>query len=230
VVRKIKEADSVKVQPLPEMPGFRAWKVALRDEVVAASGRGDEAFAWIQRVERSDATMDNLAHSGRKFLSIDLKLKAGLAKVAHGELGRLLTQATEDEAKKGRPLKGRQALWMVYRHFEINEEAGVIYSITDLMAVRWLGDDRIESFLNSWISVLSGMREEPPVTVKEELFLEQLRKSQVMREEVAYYDRVEKGHPDKTYDFLVKSIRKLLERRRHRQNRQDMVKALQGGR
>ena len=46
---------------------------------------------------------------------------------------------------------------------------------------------------------------------------------------MAHYDRVEKGDPDKTYDFLVKSIRKFLERKRHRQNRQDMVKALSGG-
>ena len=50
-----------------------------------------------------------------------------------------------------------------------------------------------------------------------------------MREEVAHYDRVEKGDLDKTYDFLEKAIRKLLERKRHRQNRQDMVKALSGG-
>ena len=73
------------------------------------------------------------------------------------------------------------------------------------------------------------MREEPTLRVKEELFLEQLRQSQVLREEVAHYDRVEKGDPDKTYDFLVESIRKFLERKRHRQNRQDMVKALTGG-
>ena len=111
--------------------------------------------------------------SGNKFQSIDLKLKAALAKIAHGDLGRQLTQATEDEAKRGRPLKGRQALLLIYRYFEINEEAGVIYSITDLMAVRWLGDEKIETFLNSWIAVLSGMREEPPLRVKEELFLEQ---------------------------------------------------------
>ena len=229
VLRKIKEADQVKIPALPEMAGFRAWRVALRDEVVAASGRGDAAFAWIQLVEHPDATSEALAVSGNKFQSIDLKLKAALAKIAHGDLGRQLTQATEDEAKRGRPLKGRQALLLIYRYFEINEEAGVIYSITDLMAVRWLGDEKIETFLNSWIAVLSGMREEPPLRVKEELFLEQMRKSQVLREEVAHYDRVEKGDPDKTYDFLVKSIRKFLERKRHRQNRQDMVKALSGG-
>ena len=154
------------------MAGFRAWRVALRDEVAAASGRSDAAFAWDQQVESPSATMDGLGVSGFKFQRIDLKLKAALAKIAHGDLGRQLTQATEDEAKRGRPLKGRQALY-----FEINEEAGVIYSIMDLMAVRWLGDEKIETFLNSWIVVLSGMREEPPLRVEEELFLEQMRKS-----------------------------------------------------
>ena len=85
------------------MAGFRAWRVALRDEVVAASGRGDAAFAWIQLVEHPNATSVALAVSGSKFQSIDLKLKAALAKIAHGDLGRQLTQATEDEAKRGRP-------------------------------------------------------------------------------------------------------------------------------
>ena len=39
-------------------------------------------------------------------------------------------------------LKGRQALLLVYRHVEINEDAGVIPTLTDFMAVKWRGDDK----------------------------------------------------------------------------------------
>ena len=85
------------------MAGFRAWRVALRDEVVAASGRGDAAFAWIQLVEHPDATSEALAVSGNKFQSIDLKLKAALAKIAHGDLGRQLRRPQRTKLKGGVP-------------------------------------------------------------------------------------------------------------------------------
>ena len=48
---KIKEADSIKLPPLPDVPQFEAWKNSLRSQVMAASGRRDEAFRWIVRSE-----------------------------------------------------------------------------------------------------------------------------------------------------------------------------------
>ena len=67
-------------------------------------------------VESLDATYDLLAESG-EFMSLDVKLAAALSKLASGDLGRKLTQAKEVEAGRGKMLKGRQALWMVYEHF-----------------------------------------------------------------------------------------------------------------
>ncbi len=74
----------------------------MRDEVVAALGRGDTAFRWIQAVEAPDVTHDGLQKSGRKFNNIDWKLKAALQKIAKDEVARQITIATEKEACQGR--------------------------------------------------------------------------------------------------------------------------------
>ena len=70
----------MKIPALPEMAGFRAWRVALRDEVVAASGRGDAAFAWIQQVEHPDATSEAWLCLVTNSRALTLSLKRPLPK------------------------------------------------------------------------------------------------------------------------------------------------------
>ena len=45
----IKEADVIKLAALPEVAQFVNWKQQVPGKVVSASGRGDEAFAWIRQ-------------------------------------------------------------------------------------------------------------------------------------------------------------------------------------
>jgi hypothetical protein len=106
---KAKEADQIKLAAIPKTAtGFRAWRNSARCEVTAASGRGDEAFAWILEAEAEGASFEKLASSGDDFKSLDIKLASSLAKLTHDELGRTITLATEREAKDGRLIKGRQ--------------------------------------------------------------------------------------------------------------------------
>ena len=70
---KIKEADTIKLLPLPDVPQFEAWKNSLRSQVMAASGRRDEAFHWILEVEDEQFTYDDLADC-TDFESLDSKL------------------------------------------------------------------------------------------------------------------------------------------------------------
>ena len=81
--QKRKEADSVRVPQLPKAPGFRAWKMALRDEIAGASGSPQEAFAWILKVEKPGITSEELGDS-ENFPSLDAKLAAALSRIASG--------------------------------------------------------------------------------------------------------------------------------------------------
>ena len=41
-------------------------------------------------------------------------------------------------------------LWLIYEYYKLNEQAGSVYALTDFMAVKWKGDQQLESFWNAW--------------------------------------------------------------------------------
>jgi hypothetical protein len=189
----------------------------VRTEVTSASGKGEKAFVWILEVESDKQTFESMSDPG-EFVSLDAKLAAALSKLAQEELGREIVQQQEIAAKSQKRLKGRQILWMVYQYYATSQDAGEMYSIVELMAVR-LVDDKLETFMNNWSHVLAGMDEMPQAAVIEELFIEQLRYSKIMKDEIAHYDRHPKGHPDHTYEYMQRQVRAYLERTRKRANR-----------
>ena len=76
---------------------FSAWKEAVRNKVVAASGRSREAFLWMLDVEDVCITYES-------------------------ELGKELNRAAEEEKVKfRRPLAGRQMLRLVYVYFQTKQ-------------------------------------------------------------------------------------------------------------
>ena len=174
-LRPIKEADHVKLQALPNTVQFRGWRTLVRDEVLAASGRGKIAFEWIIEVEKPGATYAAMANVG-DFESLDGKLSAALTKVMTGELGRKVNQVKETGTKDGVLVRGRQVLWLVYDHYRINDELGLIYDFRDLNSVKMRGDS-LESFLHSWDNVLLGMKKQPDEDILRHMFLEQIRSS-----------------------------------------------------
>ena len=72
------------------------------------------------------------------------------------------------------------------------------------------------------------METTPPTNELEELFVEQLRYSKIMHEEVAHYDRHPKGHADHTYTYMYNQVQAYIERSRKRSNRNAIKKALSG--
>ena len=83
----------MKLPALPDPQQYRAWRAAIRSEITAASGRGEEAFHWAMAAKRPAATFDALHDSGG-FDSLDAKLASALQKPATGELGRKITLET----------------------------------------------------------------------------------------------------------------------------------------
>jgi hypothetical protein len=55
------------------------------------------------------------------------ELAAAITGIASGELGRIILMATEEAAEDRKLLGGRNALLIVYKHFNTNAEAGPVY-------------------------------------------------------------------------------------------------------
>ena len=70
------------------------------------------------------------------------------------------------------------------------------------------------------------MDTEPSLEVKETLFIKELRKSTVSKEEILHYERAAPGSEDKSYEFLRNAVRRYLERKQRDANRQNIAKAL----
>ena len=110
-------------------------------------------------MEAADATIDTFSDSG-PFAELDIELAAALVKIAHGEIGREINLEVNKAAKRGTLMKGRQILWMIYHSNRLDEEAGSLFSYEDLAAVEWLGDNKMETFLQNWDMVLEGCGED----------------------------------------------------------------------
>jgi len=116
---------------------------------------------------------------------------------------------------------------MIYEYCKINEDAGATYELQDLFAVQLKGD-KLEGFLQTWDATLTGMKAEPDPNVMETLFLQQVRKAHSMKDDIVYYDRLDRGHADRTYDNLLRAAHKVVERKRHEANRADIERQLRG--
>ena len=222
-----READKIVLPAVSDAAAFRAWKITTRTNVVAASGMGMRAFKWFSEIEREGMTLKRLYKTGSRFAGLDAKLLSGITDKAHGELGREITQKIEEYAKRGKMFRGRQAVFMVYEYMRVSEQAGALYDISDLMAVK-LHNDKLEGFLQSWESILTGMKSAPDPETKEVLFLKQLQHSDQMKAEVAHYERHELGHLDHTYDFLMAAVKRRIQKKRQDKNRKAIEAALGG--
>ena len=78
---RCKEADKVAVGKFPDAVRYNMWREAVSEEVVAASGRPDDAFIWKLASEVKDATYASMADSG-EFLTLGMKLAAALSRQA----------------------------------------------------------------------------------------------------------------------------------------------------
>ena len=83
---RIREKDKIEVAKMPSVVQFRSWKIAVRNEVAAASGRGDIGLTWIMEVEKEGATFVSLADSG-SFTTLDIKQSAALTNAITGDVG-----------------------------------------------------------------------------------------------------------------------------------------------
>ena len=113
---KRRETDTISLLPMPTTATFRSWKIVLRNEVASASGDPDNGFKWITEVERQGANLAHLYESG-PFRSLDAKLAASLTKIITGEFARQIYILTEEGASKGKLLRGRQILFLLYQHY-----------------------------------------------------------------------------------------------------------------
>ena len=198
-----------------------AWQNCVRDNVVSASGRSLKAYQWILEVEDPTKTYQQLALPGRRWETLDDKIRSALSAQLTGELGREVTRAQGAErVNHKRPLRGRQMLRLVYGFYETKQSLSQVFSLTDLLKVQPQGDN-LEAFLNSWLHVLDNLKNPSSISdeAREELFLLQCERSKTMTSDVEHYKRLPLGDKDRSYAFLLERLQTRIKDERERRNR-----------
>ena len=92
---------------LPSVAGFRAWKLAVYQNVNAASGREDDlALKWARQAEDESISLEVLGEVPRQFTTLSRKLAAALQKVATSEIKRKITRMTDIYVTQGKAISG----------------------------------------------------------------------------------------------------------------------------
>ena len=217
----IKGGENFKVASFPEQASaFRAWKLNVRHACSSACKQPEKAVRWLNRVD--ERKFEELKTSGKIWKSVDMRLAAALQSHAKGQLGRKINAASEKAFNENSVLKGRQMLKIIYDHFETDEAYGHINDITDLMSMRMKDPKNINQlrpFIDNWHHVLDGLRNKPSIDMLQVMFYERVKDIPQLSQEIGIYDRARYGEKEKTYEWLMEAVERLLKRRHLEANR-----------
>ena len=225
---RTKEAETIKLNDMPAPEAYRHWRNHVRDEVKSCSDKPDEAWIWLNEVFDNKTPRDQLEEKLQepgKFITLDTKLSAALTRLAKGDLATKIHNFKDEKSKKGIQVRGRRVLLMFEDYFRTSEEAGSLYRVEDLLGVVRTGEsvEDLRRFLNRWDATIAGMETPPDDLVLRDILLRQIRKCQLMKYDIEGFDRAPEKSEQKSYAYLLRNIRDLLDRERLRSNRNRIV-------
>ena len=123
-------------------------------------------------------------------------------------------------------LKGRQIAWLIFNFFKRNPKKGVIYSVTDLAKLGWMGDKQIHKLLMMWWLMLDQMQTTLRTDELTEILMQKMEKSAVLKEDIAHFCRLDEDDPDRNCKFLIRSMENHLDCERYRTNRANDLQSM----
>jgi hypothetical protein len=221
----------LKVPQLPEPRNFMGWKSQLRESLIGTSPRDAASIiAWIGQVDAAPASaFYSFEDPGREMENLDYRLRDALKELSMpAPLRQRINQASDELARSHRGMSGRQMLHIIYRYFDVSQPMSHAMQMSELTGMKFVGDDGLEGFLNRWTALLSEMGQNKP---NEGVLADMLHtkltaaRPSSLEMDMATYDRMPVGHPDRTHTWLLLRIREACERRRTAANTQSLMKS-----
>ena len=225
------KSEQIKLSAWPTTLQFPAWRRALRSAVAGACDQPLLATKWLFEVERAGVTLDHFEPDQKDpFRALDAKLADALGRITKGEPARKIGLHAERAALKGNLLTGRQHLLLIYAEFKKDEEEVDHAAYSNFEALKFDGkDDGLEQFLNLWDGLMITFRTPPTEPHMYSALYRRLKHCPGLRTTIDYLDRQPAGHVDKTYDFLMSTARRFVERRRAERQASEYSKIYRGG-
>ena len=89
--------------------------------------------------------------------------------------------------------------------------------------------EKLQEFVTTWDQVLVGLAKSPDEATTQALILRNLRQCKAMDQDIAYYDDLPANDSNKSYDYLMRCARAVIERNRLHWYRDELSRAIGGG-
>ena len=148
--------------------------------------------------------------------------------IAHGEIGRQLTQATTTALNNNTDARGRVRLDLIFRYYASGNNAHLLCYLNHLQRLVLRGD-RLESFHSTWNVVLSELSEPPDPKLLQYLYFQQVQQFKPLTEDVAHYRRARyPGSPDCSFEWLWEASNRYLLMKREEYMHESLSRGLNG--
>ena len=125
-------------------------------------------------------------------------------------------------------IAGRQILFLIDHHFRMSEMDGGVYDPEHLFSVKMKGE-KLHEFITLWDDVLAGLGKGPDDSTLQAFLLRNLRQCKAMEQDIAHYDRKPFNDPEKSYSYLMRCARAVVDRNRLHWFRDEMSQSIGGG-
>lgn len=170
--------------------------MTVREEVVAASGRAQEAWDWICEVEEDGQTVEGLAKSGPDFTSLDGKLSVTISSIVSGDVGQEIVNRIETLNKQKKMTTGRQTYFMVLGRLQYDHNHGFTYNIISIINLAFEGDRKLASFLRRCDMILNGLSTPIADDILRLQLYDKIKSYTLLQHDLAWFKRAEDPNDD----------------------------------
>ena len=178
-------------------------------KIARAAQRGSIIHPWIVKIEKPEVTFDDLSDT-EGHDTLDAALCCAIFEIPKGELCGTLTLKSRELRSQGHFLTGRQALSWCTRSSPWTRSAA-----RSTTSPTCSSDDQAPRFFNLWQHTVQGLTEKQPDGNVMTLLKAQLENAPALKLDMAHFNRLPKGDPERTYVRLPHDLPQAL--RGHRQ-------------
>ena len=233
----LREAEKISLQPWPKTTELSSWKGSVVHEICIASGdrNHDDWKAWLAPCLVDQPDLQELAKTPEmRFQSIDAKFSSALRKIIDNagdkpmQVKYEMSMKNQMYGKYGEFIKGRELFAMILISFKSPDHTEVLYNSHHLYVFAYPGDDQLEAFYNKWLDIIYNMKHDdrPSFNSLRDTLFRKIEHSKLMHFDISRYRTFDEGHPEKTYDFLLKMIQGYIARGKQERLLKDRERAV----
>merc|ERR1712115_211575 len=136
----------------------------------------------------------------------DGKIQSAALKCVGQALKRKILRVEERLYNQGKEMSGRQSMRMILENFKTDRISKELFNVTHLHDLQYLGDSKLEEFIESWYRIEDDQEDPLKDRQKERILYDKIRNSKVLKPYLDRYSMLDDEDDDHSYTFLITSI------------------------